>query len=355
MWQILYNMWKTNLKSIKLHVICWSIFILYEVLVTGVITGHFSPFLNYLLFYVVNIALFYIHGIYIFPFCMIKSVHSVWRLPIIIIAEVTGYILLIVIVTKILNVGSQTPMYINKQFVTATIWRGTYFMLYGTAYYFLINYLKKGVRIYQEAIEIERLKNQLLITQKDFLRAQINPHLLFNTLNFIKYAAKKRPEDAEEAIMILSDIMSFSLDRDNRDYIVLSHELKQIHNMITLNQLRYENGLSLNYRTDILDEGLYIIPIVLLTLTENIFKHGNLLVKENPASIDIHASKEGLKYYSSNLTADAGSLISERNKCGLKNIESRLEAYYPGNFHFSYGMIEDMYVVNLSINFQACN
>jgi len=65
-------------------------------------------------------------------------------------------------------------------------------MLLATGYYILLNYNDKKEKTMTQAIENEKLKNDVLRAEQDFLRAQINPHLLFNTLSFIKYAAKKK-------------------------------------------------------------------------------------------------------------------------------------------------------------------
>jgi two-component system LytT family sensor kinase len=332
-------------------VICWSVFISYEISITYILNGHFSPLLSYLLFYILNISIFYIHSLYILPFAIAGKAGTIWKLPLLIILEIAIYVTVALVASNIVSRHSLLHISFTWKMFAATVWRGIYFMLYGTGYFFLLSHIYKTIKIYNKAIEIERLKNQLLISQKDFLRAQINPHLLFNTLNFIKYASKRRPEDSDEAILILSDIMSFSLDENNTEYLPLSQELKQIENIIRLNQLRYQNQLAITYEADIQDQNLYVIPIVLLTLTENIFKHGNLLTSESPGNITIFASKHHLKFCSSNLSAKTGSLSIVKKNRGLKNIQARLSTYYPEKHQFTYEMNGGRFEVNLSIIF----
>ncbi|WEA03857.1 sensor histidine kinase [Mucilaginibacter sp. SJ] len=265
--------------------------------------------------------------------------------------ELAVYILLITLSEKVVylftGLGGRP---LDWKFVAGTVWRGIYFMLYGTGYYFLISYLDNKTKVHAEELRVEKLNSELLRTEKDFLRAQINPHLLFNTLSFIRFAAKKQPEAFEDAIMTLSEIMSFSLDEKNSEFLVLGEEIKQIRNVIKLNQLRFNNRLQISLETTISDEYIPIIPIVLITLTENIFKHGDLLDGDNPAIIRICSDAEGLSFFSSNIPSFS-SLHPEKGHQGLKNIASRLAIYYPDRHELSYGLNNRLFVVNLSIRY----
>ena len=337
------------LRSQQLHFICWSVFIFYEIVVSGLLTGHFSPVLDYVLFYFLNISLFYIHSLYILPYAMVNTIDRIWRLPLAFILELIVYVMLAMAAEMLISFHMAIGALVTSRFIVATIWRGVYFIMYGTGFYFLRSYLSNQQQIHEEAIQIEKLNNQLLRAEKDFLRAQINPHLLFNTLNFIKYAAKKKPESVEEAVLTLSQIIGFSLDKNNTDFLTLSSELTQVSNLIRLNQLRYENRLFLKYRTEIADDNIFVIPIVLLTLVENVFKHGNLSLESDPATINISTTETHLYFYSSNLPINGVPFNAKSDGFGLKNIASRLQSYYPEKHSFFYGLRGAMYVVNLSI------
>lgn len=346
----LYHKGIAILLSKKIHLICWAIFIFYEVVITGILLGHFSPLLSYILFYTINISLFYMHSLFVLPYAFENTLKSLWRAPILLMFELSVYFILTALAEKLINISLGTPAQpANWKFAAAAVWRGTYFMLYGTGYYFLTEFIKNEKRINKEAIEKVQLNNRLLRSEKDFLRAQINPHLLFNTLNFIKYASKRKPEDVEVAIFTLAEIMSFAMDENNSEFLILGTELKQIRNVIKLNQLRYENSLNLEFSTDVFDEGILIIPIVLLTLTENVFKHGDLLSQSNPAIIKINSSIDHLSFHSRNLASSFNSSEQKSNR-GLKNIRSRLNTYYPGKYTFDYGVKNDCFVVDLSIH-----
>ncbi|RYG09173.1 MAG: hypothetical protein EOO07_24325, partial [Chitinophagaceae bacterium] len=165
-------------------------------------------------------------------------------------------------------------------------------------------------------------------------------------LNFVKFAAKNRPVDAENAIIRLSEIMRFALEQSNADLISVSSEIQQIKNVIELNCLRFDNKLNINYEEAIEDESLQIIPIVLLTLVENLFKHGNLLENEIPAIIKINADENRLVFHTSNLP---NAVILKSTKTGIKNIVSRLKLYYGDDFQFTFGLQDGIYLTKLNI------
>ncbi|MET1053957.1 MAG: histidine kinase, partial [Pedobacter sp.] len=202
---------------------------------------------------------------------------------------------------------------------------------------------------FQQDIENEKLKNDVLRAEQDFLRAQINPHLLFNTLSFIKYAAKKNPQEADQAVMRLSGIMSFALD-SNTPTIKLTKELEQVENIIELNQLRFNHKLNVRYSTELEDNQVNIIPIVLLTLVENIFKHGNLSDESCPAEICVKSASDHIILHTSNLpNRNSNAVINNK---GLLNIRMRLDQTYKNQYEFIHGMTDNLFKVYIKIKIQ---
>lgn len=349
---LLYKEWFQRKKTIYIHLICWSIFILYEISIIGIISQHFQRFNSYALFYLLNISLFYFHSLVVLhPFAK-STMADLWRIPLLLILELTLYCILTSLFSYYLTQRSvsifELPIFSTINLAN-TIWRGSYFILYGTGYYFLIRYNQKKERTLTQAIENEKLENSLLRTEQDFLRAQINPHLLFNSLNFIRYAIRKRPAEADDAIMRLAGMMGFALE-STTGTIPLSRELEQIDNLIALNQLRFNHALYLNYSTDIHDPETPTIPIILLTLVENVFKHGDLRNEESPAFIKIESTPAYLLFESSNLAIENNSVKS--NKTGIQNISLRLDQFYKNQYRFSHELQGNIYKVVLKIDYQ---
>lgn len=337
-----------------IHSLCWGIFILYEIIIIGIITRHFQSFTLYLVFYLLNISLFYLHSLLVLRSSSTSAIVNLWRIPLFIVLELGAYTIITILFSFYLKKAVPYSIF-SREFLTSIylaniVWRGSYFMLGGTGYYFLLRYNQKKERTLTQAIENEKLENSLLRAEQDFLRAQINPHLLFNSLNFIRYAIRKSPAKADDAIMRLSGMMGFALETTTNT-IPLSRELEQIDNLIALNQLRFNNMLCLNYRTDIHNQDTPTIPIILLTLVENVFKHGNLRDEAFPAFIKIETNSAYLLFESSNLVIENNSVKS--NKTGIQNISLRLDQLYKNQYRFSHELHGKIYKVTLKIDYQS--
>jgi len=345
--------YKSDIKNkYGVHILCWLIFAFYETSMTSMITT-LLPLIVYVLFYSLNISLFYFHSGVVLKRAYTKRILDILLyIPLLTMLELAVYFVLTYLLTllfKKMGYAYYQETFLQRKYLLVTLWRGIYFILYGTGYYFLLSYYQKKEKAFTQAIENEKLKNDLLRAEQDFLRAQINPHLLFNTLSFIKYAAKKNPGEADEAVMRLSGIMGFALD-NNTHTIRLTKELEQVENIIGLNQLRFNHQLHISYITQIENNQAAIIPIVLLTLIENIFKHGNLMDERYPAEIYIKSTDEYIILQTSNLPAQNSNAIS--NNKGLLNISSRLAQAYKEGYEFCHGMTDNLFKVYIKINIQ---
>lgn len=348
----LYNTLLRPSKMVRLHVLCWIIFITYELSTLWFISVGFRPASFYLCFYTLNIGMFYFQALVVLHPREKYTLTDGIRIPLLIVFALLAYLFISILISTYLKNESYEQLkatFFNHTYFGSTVWRGTYFMLYGTGYSFLIRYNQKKERAATHAIENEKLNNKLLRAEQDFLRAQINPHLLFNTLNFIKYAVRKRPDEADQAIMRLSGLMDFALE-NNSTTIPLNKELEQVENIIMLNQLRYNHTLNISYKTEIHDMETPVIPLILLTLVENIFKHGNLLEEDHPAEIRIESTPEYLLFQTCNFPGMSRAFKS--GKTGLKNIDLRLRQFYPDNYRFSYGLEGNVFKVEAKINYK---
>jgi two-component system LytT family sensor kinase len=345
---------KGNKRLFWTHTLCWSIYIAYEVLVARALSGRYSHFLYYLFFYFLNIILFYFHALLVMRSSFRNIPATLLRLPLLLVLEVTIYVVLSILFSNFLYMlnAKKEPLIFDWRVYISIIWRGSLFILFSTGYYFLVSYMYKIRQQMQEAIEIERLNFELTKTQMDFLRSQINPHLLFNTLNFVKYAAKNQTDQADEAIIKLSEIMTFAMEKSSgkEGFIELEQELKQVENIISLNQLRFGNRLHINYRSELERKHILIPPIVLLTLVENLFKHGDLTNKEYPVEIMVKSHINGLEFSTCNLPKSSGLYDHQVGGTGLVNIISRLELIYGERCIFTYGQQGMFYRTRLFVS-----
>ena len=178
-------------------------------------------------------------------------------------------------------------------------------------------------------LEVENARANL-----NFLKAQINPHFLHNTLNFLYVKAQPLSEELSEGIATLSDIMRYALSNANSvsGQALLREEIEHLENVIKINRLRLNNNLPVQFTLEGNMDGARIIPFVLITLVENAFKHGDLQNPEHPVDIKIQTDGQSLHFYCRNKKKTGFSELSTR--LGLSNIQKRLEQAYGTNHSF---------------------
>lgn len=203
---------------------------------------------------------------------------------------------------------------------------------------------------YLEEIKLKDKENELSTAKYDYLRAQVNPHLLFNTLSFLYDSIRKHNESAGEAVIKLSELMRFSLDtKESTDqYPKLGEEIDQIENLIKLNNVRKDNTIF--FQTSLVGSvrEFKFIPLVIITLVENMFKHGNLQKKDHPGVLEITLKGNELQVRTKNLV-NTKLNHSGFNK-GMENISKRMELAYGNSYSLIYGKDDENYFnVNLSL------
>ncbi|WP_316826932.1 sensor histidine kinase [Pedobacter miscanthi] len=330
----------------KLHILIWTIFIFYEAIIIGIFVGKFSPISNYIIFYSFNVATFYFHAHVVLAAALKRLKGRWWKLPLFILLELAGYLVLIValdyFVINYTNYNGPFKIEFTASFFAGPIYRAIYFMCFSTSYYFLLNFLEERKKI--EDLEKLRLNNIIQIAKSEnaFLKAQIQPHLLFNTLDFIYQNARDSSPVAAEAILSLSEMMRYSVDSNkDREFILLAEEINQVENLINLHQLRNDHHIQLRFWYDDEIRNLQIIPMVLITLVENIFKHGELLTIADPAEVSIKQEEDYLIIETANLTKPV--IDKSGFGAGMENIKKRLDYTYRENALFNYSKDADHY------------
>src|ERR1700754_1027802 len=141
--------------------------------------------------------------------------------------------------------------------------------------------------------KLKQSAQQLLIEKQaaelNYLKSQTNPYFLFNTLNNIYSLARDKSDLAPETILRLSKILRYMLYEAGGPYIAIEQELKIISDYISLEQLRYDDSLRVNFNYDVEDMKQALPPLLLIPLVENAFKHGVSETRGQPF-IDIHLS-----------------------------------------------------------------
>jgi len=201
---------------------------------------------------------------------------------------------------------------------------------------------------------LEEQKMQLEVEKSqanfNFLKAQINPHFLHNTLNFLYAKSLPYSEELSEGILTLSDIMRYALSEGNAKdgKAPLKDEIAHVRNVIKINQLRFSNTLNVQFEVEGVVNGATIIPFVLITLVENAFKHGDLKNNNDPIEIRLKVNSPQMYFYCRNRKKNGPKELS--TGIGLENIRKRLELAYGNQFTFRVNDAEDYYTTELTIN-----
>ena len=326
-----------KLENLKLHFIFWAVFIIYELSVSFSFGGKFSSFPDYAGHYLINISLFYFNAHVVFPTAVAENRRSYFLLAILILAELAVYIFLKFLLLNflpVLNVHVSRPISNLWSFTMESIWRAVYFVGLSTGYWFALSTIHDRERIadleninLKNELQNQILEKTLLTTENTYLKSQINPHFLLNTLNFLYASISKISDKIADSVLLLADIMRYALTNADEDgKVKLELEIEHINNFIKLNQARFNQRLNINVVTNGSTDGLRIIPLILITLTENVFKYGDLLNTEYPATVVITIEKHILTFTTQNRKRK--SIHEHGYGIGIKNVRSRLAMYY---------------------------
>jgi two-component system, LytTR family, sensor kinase len=204
--------------------------------------------------------------------------------------------------------------------------------------------------------KLNRTTQQLQIEKQEaelnFLKSQTNPHFLFNTLNNIYSLARVKSDLAPESILKLSKILRYMLYETGGAFVAIEQELKVINDYISLEKLRYDESLRVNFNHDIEDMKQAIPPLLLIPLVENAFKHGVSETRGNPY-IDIHLSINNRKlvFHVKNSTGNATEKTIVEN-IGLSNLRRQLVLLYT-DYDLTVKQEPNAFVSTLTINLSS--
>ncbi len=192
--------------------------------------------------------------------------------------------------------------------------------------------------------EKEKLNAELL-----YLKAQINPHFLFNTLNSIYSLAIQKSDATPEAVQKLSAMMRYILTEANNNFVPLEKEIDYIRNYIDLQQLRFGPEVKLNYSIWGNPSDKSIAPLILISFIENAFKYGMNAAEDTNIKIVINMYEKRVEMLVINNKVTVVVSDESRNGIGIENTRSRLELLYPFAHELTISEDEKQFTVKLNI------
>lgn len=177
----------------------------------------------------------------------------------------------------------------------------------------------------------QKLMSDKIAAELKFLKGQLNPHFLFNTLNNLYYLSTQKSDKTPKAILQLSEMLDYVMNSGKTVFVPLERELREAENYIALEMLRYEGRVKTEFKVDGETTGHVIGPMILITLIENAFKHG--VMQSTQASwikIYVACDEKGVVISISN---SIGNILPGKG-IGLENLRSQLNYLYEGKHTF---------------------
>lgn len=201
--------------------------------------------------------------------------------------------------------------------------------------------------------EKQTMMTQTIQTELRFLKSQINPHFLFNTLNNLYALTLKKSDKAPEIVLKLSEIMRYMLYECNERRVLLTKEIQYIHNYLDLERLRQTGEADIRFTTEGNISNQMVAPLLFVPFLENSFKHGLNLHMQGGGFVRLHLAVRGddLEFFIENSKVERLPRQEHPRSggIGLANVRQRLEILYPGSYNLLVQDDPHRYAVTLQL------
>jgi sensor histidine kinase YesM len=311
----------------------------------------------------------------IFLVCMLLFIfygNMTWIVPTFLFQGKLIVFLLLVVVSGVLYLGLiiyfenlvHLPELMFKAFNPDKVFKPGKRWLSGDVFHLMLYLLSIGISTAvasvqkwqtDETLRLE-LDQQRINTELSYLKAQINPHFFFNTLNNIYALTNLDVKKAQDALLKLSRMMRYVLYENQKEETLLSKEVNFINDYIELMKMRLSKKVALNIQIETPKEDLVIAPMLLLPFLENCFKHGISSQQDCEIFVKLEVMGKTLFFETKNhiFPLHPDSPESQENGIGLTNTKRRLELIYPEKNRLKFGIDEfsQDYWVNLTLNLE---
>lgn len=200
----------------------------------------------------------------------------------------------------------------------------------------------------QAKSRVSELETEKVASELKALRAQVNPHFLFNSLNTIYSEALKKSDKAPKLILKLSDMLRYVVDKMEQDLVSLEEEIEYLQNFVELHKERLNDPSKVKFLIPDDFESLKIAPLLLLNFVENAFKHADLTDDKSFISIDLSIQEKQLTLNCSNSFFQSETKNNSFGS-GIENAKRRLELAYPDSHFLNIQANENTYHLELKL------
>ncbi len=220
---------------------------------------------------------------------------------------------------------------------------------------FIVSFISLLSHNFKTIAENKELQNKILETQLEiksqelnYLKKQIHPHFLFNTLNTIYGFAIKQSKNTPDIILKLSNLLDYILYQVDKPKVNLKEEVLHIKEYIDLEKIRFQDTLKVTFTTNDIDPNKQIAPMLLIPFVENAFKHGSLTDGFLKIDMEVYLDGDKLQFQIKNTFLN-DDIQSNKEGIGLVNIKKRLNLLYKNNHQLQIDNDDNWFKVNLII------
>lgn len=343
------------MKNIKWHILFWFVYFWATYTIDTLSNPGYTTVVKQLIFFLTQ-NVFLTYG---FLFVIVRfKIHSISATLI-----STGRVLLLIILFVSLRYFVRyhfLAVYFDKEygeyefrywFPTCFIWVINSF-IYAFGYFYFQSSLQKQKKLLEAREEKAKGEQKRLALENAQLRAQINPHFLFNTLSFFHSQVRKVLPETGAGIIALSEIMRSAIRQPDQDgKVSLAEEVANIEHLVHIYQLRHSHKAFIDFTQEGSYVGLHILPHILITLVENALKHGEIRDPNDPLKIDLCVSHEQMHFRVYNRKCMGAKDPS--HGIGIPFLRSQLAFAYPNQFSLDITDEALYYRTSLHIALQA--
>jgi len=340
------------LKLIPLHILLWVLVWLFFVYFFSYASSNFQ----FVIWFSTGLLPVTIAATYIFAYILVpKYLINKKYIPFSLygLATIISSVYIILLINFIIfillaknNIGDMPLLTRNLVFVIILV-----YLVVGVVSFIqlLLHSYKTGNT--NRALENSVLEAQLELKEKElyYLKEQVHPHFLFNTLNTIYGSALKASKDTPELILKLSTMLDYMLHQINKKQVPISEEIKYIESYIGLEQVRFRDTLKVVFEKVVTQE-LLVPPMLFMAFVENAFKHGAIVNGFMDVYISLKCDASSLMFLIKNTVKQKKNLTMGHG-LGIENTKKRLDATFPDAYVLEVEENINYYEVNLTITF----
>ena len=342
---------KSKTKVIIIHILLWIavwFFFVYFFSYNSDDTRYVTWFSSILLPLTMIVTYFVVY--FLIPRYLLTKKYLLFSLYSFYTLVASSYIIVLIIYGCLIfllsfNISIMPPMSKNFVFILILV----YLVVGVVSFISLLNQNFKTISRNKE-LQTKILGTQLQLKEQElhYLKMQIHPHFLFNTLNTIYGFALKQSKHTPEIILMLSNLLDYILYQVNKPRVSLKEEVLHIKEYIELEKIRFQDTLKVLFTANEIEDKIEVAPMLLIPFVENAFKHGSLI--DGFLNIEINIDfKESRLDFSIRNTVLKTDTTDENTGIGLENIKKRLDLNYKDNYELNIENKDNWHVVNLSI------